>query len=264
MQFLIEYGYLVLFIFIFLDQVGLPLPSIAVILAAGALSGTGEMSAYMVILLTVLACIPADLLWFYLGKTRGGKVLGLLCSISLEPDYCVRKTETSFERLGSFSLVIAKFIPGLQTIAPPMAGLIQMPTIRFLALDIFGATLWASVLTFIGYWFSAELTGIATRFSELGVSAAIIVIGLFATFLGFKLVQRQLFLRSLRMRMLLPVEVNQKLNAGEALYIIDLRHRMDFNALPYALPGAVRVPMEKIAEHHQLIPRDKDIVLYCS
>ncbi len=264
MQFLIDYGYLVLFLFIFLDQVGLPLPSIAVILAAGALAGTGEINAYLAVLVVVLACVPADLFWFYLGKTRGGKVLNLLCSISLEPDYCVRRTEVSFERIGSFSLIIAKFVPGLQTIAPPMAGFTQMSTFRFLVLDVLGATLWASVLTYIGFLFSAALTDIAARFVSLGIIATFIIIGLFATFIGYKFVQRQFFLRSLRMRMLQPEEVNQKLVAGDSLYIIDLRHRLDFNALPYTIPGAVRVPMEKIGEHHRLIPRDRDIVLYCS
>ena len=264
MQYLIDYGYLILFLFIFLDQIGLPLPSIAVILAAGALSGAGEMSAYLAVLVAVLACVPADLFWFYLGRTRGGKVLNLLCSISLEPDYCVRRTEVSFQRIGSFSLIIAKFVPGLQTIAPPMAGFTQMSVFKFLGLDILGATLWASVLTYIGFLFSAELTGVAVRFASLGVIATFIVIGLFATFIGYKLVQRQLFLRSLRMRMLKPEEVTQKLEAGNSIYIIDLRHRLDFNALPYTIPSAVRVPMEKIGEHHQLIPRDRDIILYCS
>jgi len=123
MDFLIEYGYLLLFLVIFLDQIGLPLPSLPVILAAGALAGSGEMNVWLVVLVTFLACVPADFCWYQLGRTRGGKVLTLLCSISLEPDYCVRRTELSFEKLGPFSLVIAKFVPGLQTIAPPMAGL---------------------------------------------------------------------------------------------------------------------------------------------
>ena len=264
MQFLAEYGYLILFIVIFLDQAGLPLPSDPFILSAGALAGAGEMNAAIIVLGTVLACIPADLSWFYLGKTRGGKVLNLLCSISLEPDYCVRRTETSFERLGVYSLIIAKFIPGLQTIAPPMAGFTQMSTGKFLALDIIGATLWACALTYIGFLFSNELTAIASRFAELGGIAAIIILGLFVAFIGYKLIQRQLFLRSLRMRMLRPQEVSEKLEAKESFYIIDLRHRLDFNALPYGVPGAVRVPMEKVQEHYPLIPRDQDIILYCS
>jgi membrane protein DedA with SNARE-associated domain len=264
MEFLIEYGYLLLFGLIFLDQLGLPLPSIPVVLGAGALSGMGEMNLALAVFVAVLACVPADLVWFYLGRTRGGKVLNLLCSISLEPDYCVHRTEVSFERFGPFTLVLAKFVPGLQTIAPPMAGLTGMPMARFLALDTLGATLWAAIIAYIGFLFSEELTAVATRFAELGGLATIIVVGLFAVFVVVKAWQRMRFLRTLKMRQLLPREVHAILESGEPVYIIDLRHRIDFNALPYTVPGALRVPMEHIEQHHEAIPRDRDIVLYCS
>ncbi|MFT5134817.1 MAG: membrane protein DedA with SNARE-associated domain [Gammaproteobacteria bacterium] len=264
MQFLIDYGYFVLFLLIFLDQIGLPLPSVPVVLASGALSGMDEMNAYLAVLITVLACLPADSFWYYLGRTKGGKVLSILCSISLEPDHCVRRTEISFERLGFFSIIIAKFIPGLQTIAPPMAGLTQMSVWRFLALDVLGATLWASVLVYVGYLFSNELADIAGRFSELGVIAALMVAGTLILFILAKLTQRQLFLKSLRTRMVEPTEVKDKLDAGDSPFIIDLRHRLDFNAVPHTLPNAHRIPMEHINKFHEEIPRDRDIVLYCS
>jgi membrane protein DedA with SNARE-associated domain len=264
LEFLIEYGYLLLFLLIFLDQVGLPLPSIPIILAAGALAGQGEMSFPLVVAVTVVACVPADLIWYYLGRHRGGKVLSLLCSISLEPDSCVRRTEESFEKLGPLSLVIAKFVPGLQTVAPPMAGLSGMPLTRFLFLDTTGAALWAGAAAYVGYLFSNQLSTIATRFAELGGLAAAIVIAALALFILVKVIQRQRFLRSLRMRMLAPREVKDKLSAGESVYIIDLRHQLDFNAMPYTVPGAIRMPFEQIDEHHETIPRDRDIVLYCS
>lgn len=111
-----------------LSSTGLPLPSIPVVLAASALSSIGEMNFSLVVLITVLASVPADVAWFYLGRMRGGKVLNLLCSISLEPDFCVYRTEASFERFGSYTLVVAKFVPGLATIAPSMAGLAGMST----------------------------------------------------------------------------------------------------------------------------------------
>lgn len=264
MQFLTEYGYLLLFALIFLDQLGFPLPSIPIVLAAGALAGTGEMNLTLVVLITVLACVPADFAWFYLGRIRGGKVLNLLCSISLEPDYCVNKTEASFERFGSYTLAVAKFVPGLTTIAPPMAGLTGMSITRFLVLNTLGATIWAVVFAYIGFVFSHQLVDVAKRFVELGGVAAAILIALFAVFLAVKIWQRKLFLRTLRMRQLHPRDVNAKLESGESVYVIDLRHHHDFNALPYKVPGALRVPMEDIEEHHEAIPRDRDIVVYCS
>ena len=264
MQFLIEYGYILLFLLVFLDQVGLPLPSLPGVLAAGALAGTGEMSFPVVIALTVLACVPADFMWYYLGRTRGGKVLTTICTISLEPEHCVRRTEASFERLGPYSLLIAKFVPGLQTIAPPMAGLTGMPVSRFLPLDALGAFMWATVVAWIGLLFSDQLAAVATRFIELGGLAAIILVVLVALWIIMRILQRRAFIRALRMRTLQPSEVNQKMAKGEPVYVIDLRHRLDFNAFPYTVPGAVRVPMEHIEEHHERIPRDRDIVLYCS
>lgn len=264
MQFLTEYGYLLLFALIFLDQLGFPLPSIPIVLAAGALAGTGEMNLTLVVLITVLACVPADFAWFYLGRIRGGKVLNLLCSISLEPDYCVNKTEASFERFGSYTLAVAKFVPGLTTIAPPMAGLTGMSITRFLVLNTLGATIWAVVFAYIGFVFSHQLVDVAKRFVELGGVAAAILIALFAVFLAVKIWQRKLFLRTLRMRQLHPRDVNAKLESGESVYVIDLRHHHDFNALPYKVPGALRVPMEDIEKHHEAIPRDRDIVVYCS
>ncbi len=264
MEFLTEYGYLLLFALIFLDQLGFPLPSIPIVLAAGALAGAGEMNFTLVVLITVLASVPADFAWYYLGRIRGGKVLNLLCTISLEPDYCVHRTEASFERFGAYSLALAKFVPGLTTIAPPMAGLTGMSTSRFLVLNTLGATIWALFFAWIGFLFSDQLVDIARRFAELGGLAVITLIALFSAFLAVKFWQRQLFLRTLRMRQLHPREVHDKLNSGENVYVIDLRHRYDFNALPHKVPGALRVPMEDIEKHHETIPRDRDIVVYCS
>ncbi|MEO2173147.1 MAG: VTT domain-containing protein [bacterium] len=208
--------------------------------------------------------MPADFLWYHLGRTRGGKVLTILCSISLEPDYCVKRTEMSFEKLGSLSLVVAKFVPGLQTIAPPVAGLTHMPAVKFLTLDLLGATIWAVVVAAIGFLFADELTAMATTFAELGGMALVIVLVLLAALITIKITQRQLFLSSLRTRMMQPREVVEKLKAGQPVYIIDLRHRLDFNALPYAIPNAVRIPMEHIDDHYEHMPKDQDIVLYCS
>jgi hypothetical protein len=112
--------------------------------------------------------------------------------------------------------------------------------------------------------FADQLTEIATSFAELGGLALGILAGLLLVFIIGKFIQRHLFLSSLRTRILKPREVNEKLDSGEKPYIIDLRHKHDFDALPYVIPNSVRIPMEHIDEHHEHIPRDRDIVLYCS
>ena len=131
-QFLINHGPPVVFVAVFLEQMGLPLPVIPLLLAAGALSATGKFSPLLGLGITVLACLIADTFWFYLGRYRGHRVLGLLCRISLEPDSCVRRTQNVFTRYGLRGLVVAKFVPGLNTVAPPLAGMAGVQVSRFL------------------------------------------------------------------------------------------------------------------------------------
>lgn len=264
MQFLIEYGYLVIFVWVALDQAGLPLPAVPLLLAAGALAGIGELSLVLIILTAIIAAVPVDLFWYWLGRIRGGKVLNLLCSISLEPDYCVRNTEHTFDRLGVFSLLIAKFVPGMQTLAPPMAGMTNMRVSLFLFLDTLGTLIWALLFAGVGFWFHTELEYMAGRFAELGVLAGYILFGALFLYVGVKLVQRRLFLRSLRMRRLKPSDVNKLLNSDKDVHVIDLRHNYDFEAQPHMVPTAVRVPMEAIERHLPRIPKDSDIIVYCN
>ncbi len=264
LTFLIAHGYLVIFVWVALDQAGLPLPAIPLLLAAGALAGMGELNLSLILLVCVLASVPIDAFWFWLGRLRGARVLHLLCILSIEPDFCVRSTEEQFRRLGPLSVVIAKFVPGLNILAPPMSGLTGMPLPLFLVLDTLGALIYAAVFVGVGMFFHTELEMIAMRVAELGALAAIIVGGLVAVFFGWKLVNRQIFLQSLRMRRVTPFEVDERIRAGEDFHIIDLRHNYDFKAIPHLLPGALRVPMESIDRHAHTIPLDSDIVLCCS
>lgn len=264
LAFLVEYGYIVVFAWVALDQAGLPLPAVPVLLAAGAMAATGELSLPIIIALATLASVPIDWFWFELGRRRGGRVLLLLCAISLEPDYCVRNTEATFARLGKASLLIAKFVPGLQTIAPPMAGMTGMPLGLFLLLDTAGALIWAGLIAGIGFAFGEELTEVAGRFGELGTVAGLIVGGALLAWVAFKFVQRRLFLRTLRMRRLTPEEVRVRMGAEPQIHVIDLRHQYDVELLPKTVPGALRIPMEFIDQHAHEIPKDSDIILYCS
>src|ERR1022692_1177077 len=140
--FLIRYGPLLVFTVVFLDQMGVPLPAVPWLLAAGALSATGQFSLLLWLGITVLACLIADLIWFYLGRHRGHRVLGLLCRISLEPDSCVRRTQNMYARYGLRGVVVAKFLPGLSTVVPPLAGMAGVSAGRFLSVDAVGSLLY--------------------------------------------------------------------------------------------------------------------------
>ncbi|MBT5700375.1 MAG: sulfurtransferase [Gammaproteobacteria bacterium] len=264
LQFLVEHGYVVIFAWVALDQAGLPLPTLPLLLAAGALAGTGELSLLGIFVVCTLATVPIDLFWFWLGRLRGARVLHLLCILSLEPDYCVRDTEALFKKLGPLSVVLAKFIPGLQTLAPPMSGLTGMSMLVFFILDLVGTLAWVAFFVLVGFYFHTELELIAQKAADAGLIAGLFLGGIVAAYFIYKIVTQQRFLRSLRMRRLTPEDVRQRISEGDDFHILDLRHDYDFDAFPHLVPGALRVPMESIDRHNGSIPKDSDIVLYCS
>ena len=260
-DFLIRHGYAVLFGWVLLEQMGLPIPAAPLLIAAGALARAGKMNLTFALALALIAVILADLFWYSLGRYRGGRILKLLCRISLEPDSCVRRTENLFVRHGVHSLLVAKFVPGLNTAAPSLAGIFRMPVRRFMIFDFLGALLWVGSVTSLGLIFSDQLEQIALRWSGWLVA---VLAGSLAAYVLWKFIQRRRFIRRLRIARITPKELMDKLTAGETISIVDLRQPMDIEAFPQMIPGALRIAMEEIEERHAEIPRDRDVVLYCS
>jgi membrane protein DedA with SNARE-associated domain len=264
MDFLVANGYLVLFLWVLGEQVGLPVPAAPLLLAAGALVGLGKLSAPAVVLLSTLAAVAADLLWFRLGQRRGAKVLNFLCKISLEPDSCVRQTQSRISKNGARSLLFAKFIPGFSTAAPPMAGAVGMGLGRFLIFDFLGSLLWVGSFVLLGFAFSHELERLAAYSSHLGAWLLVLLLGALAAFLWRKYGQRRRFVKDLAVARIPAEELKARLEAGEALTIVDLRHPLDWLADPRTLPGAIRMKPDEIEQRNQEIPRDREVILYCT
>lgn len=263
-QFVLEHGYLVLAVWVLLDQLGLPFPAIPIMIAVGGLAGGGQLDLATALLISTLACLPSDIFWYETGRRRGGAILRFLCKVSLEPDSCVRNTEDMFDRYGARSLLIAKFFPGFQTMAPPLAGMSRLPFARFLAFDIGGAFLWSAAFIGAGFALHDQLDRAYQMISELGAGAgAIIGVGL-ALWVAWKWVHRQLFLRSLRIARIGPDELKRMLDAGEDVSIVDLRSAIAFEMDPHRIPTAQVMSLEEIDQHHERIPRGRDIVLYCT
>jgi membrane protein DedA with SNARE-associated domain len=263
LEFLVEHGYVVLFCWVFAEQIGLPVPTIPLLLAMGALAGAGRLSVMAAALLSILAALCADFVWYWLGRTRGMKVLQFLCKISLEPDSCVRQTEGVFAKSGAWSLLFAKFVPGLGTVAPPLAGMIQMRLRRFILFDGAGATLWAGAFLSLGYLFSEQIELVATYAARLGRGLGVLLVSGLVLYLAYKVIVRRQFLRELRIARISVDELKRKIDAGEDLVIVDLRHSIDFEANPETIPGAVHLDVARLEERDRL-PRDRDVVLYCT
>lgn len=262
--FLVEHGGTVLFVAVFAEQIGLPVPAIPVLLAAGALAGAGKMSLAGAVLLSLVACFAGDLIWYEVGRRRGRHALNLLCRISLEPDSCVRRTENFFERHGLRSLILAKFVPGLSTITPALAGLFGVSGRQFLLYNGLGALVWSVAFIAPGYLFSNQLESMAEQVARFGASAVLLLGGSFAAYLAYKFAHRQWLLRELRMARISPDELKRMMDDGQKVLVVDLRGAMDHEADPHTIPGALRMTAEELEHRHHEIPRDQDVILFCA
>lgn len=261
---LVRYGYAVVFGWVLAEQIGLPIPAVPVLLAAGALAGTGRLHLVLVLALAVVASLVSDVAWYWIGRARGGRVLGLLCRISLEPDSCVRRTQETFGEHGARSLLFAKFVPGLSTVAPPLAGIVRMPFLRFVAFTGLGGFTWAGLFVGLGWMFSDQLERVAGYAVRLGGWLIALLVAALAAYVAWKYIARQRFLRRIRIARITVEELKAKLDAGEAMVVVDVRHPVDFEAEPAIIPGALHLTTEEVEARHLEIPRDREIVLYCT
>ncbi len=264
LAFLVQHGALVLFVMLFIEQIGIPLPAAPFLLAAGALVATGEMNWVVLLGSAALGGLLADLIWYQLGRVRGTRILGLLCRISIEPDSCVRSTQEIFSRYGMRAIVGSKFVPGLSTVMPPLAAIFHVSIRRFLFFDLLACILYPAVIGSLGFAFSDQLLGILHALGRIGHGAIIVLGGLLGAYLGYKYFQRQRLLRKLRIARISVDELHRKQEAGEDLLVVDLRSAADLHNDPFIIKGALHLHLHELERRHLEIPRDRDVVLYCS
>lgn len=263
-DFVAEHGYALIALFVFIEQIGLPVPAMPVLMAGGALARIGHLDFAVALVVSIAASSIADAVWYEIGRRKGGSVLRLLCRISLEPDTCVRHTENVFERWGSGAVVIAKFMPGLNTITPPMAGVVRMPRYVFFTLNAVGGLLNFGLFISLGWLFGNQIEEIVEYASTYGVRFGALLGLALAAWIGRKWYERNKFMRDHRTARITVGELASRMDAGEQFSIIDLRHVMDFDADPEMIPGAIHLPVEHIDRRVGEIPRDREIILYCT
>ncbi len=261
---LLVYGYLLLFVWVLVEQMGLPIPASPVILAAGALSAEALMHFFLAFAAVVVAALISDTTWFFLGRRYGHRIMRRLCKLSLEPSTCVRRTQESMGRRGAVMLLFAKFVPGLAILAPPIAGQYRMPAWRFLCFDLLGTSAWAAALLLGGRFFGDALQHNPALLAWAGRFSGVLLLAGIVGFFVARILRRRAMLRKLVASRIEPEELKRKLDAGEQVYIVDLRHPLEMLTDPYTLPGALQFAPEAVARRHQEIPRDRDVVLYCT
>jgi membrane protein DedA with SNARE-associated domain len=204
LQFVLKHGYLFLFAALFAHQIGVPLPGPLFLLAAGALAAAGKLSLLAVIGLTVTACVLADWIWYETGRRGGDKVLHFLHRLTRDPEFHDRNAKRIFARYGLPLLLVAKFVPGLDAVAPPLAGTSRTSRVRFLTFDAIGASLYACVYGGLGYVFSHHLDRAAVYVSRAGRLFLSLALAAALFYLIYKLVRQSLF-RESRVLRIAPV-----------------------------------------------------------
>jgi membrane protein DedA with SNARE-associated domain len=263
-NFLLHHGYLVVLVTVFVDQFGIPFPAVPFLIAAGALARSGDLSLVGVAGVAIATAIAAHAVWYEAGRRMRGDVLGFMCRLSLEPDLCVRRAQNFFARQGNRALIFSYFVPGFGILAAPIAGMLRMSRWVFLGLNAIGAVLWAGVALTLGYLLSAQVESLLETAAQLGGSSLTLLAVAFVAYLGWKVIQRQLVFRDLRLARITPEELKQRLDQRQPTVVLDLRHRLEFEGDARTIPGAIRMAPEELEQRHGEIPRDVEVVLYCS
>jgi membrane protein DedA with SNARE-associated domain len=263
-EFLRAYGYPLIFLAVLGENLGLPLPSFAVVLAAASLAAEMHFSLAGLAAVAASAAILGDLVWYLLGRFRGRPILRLLCSISLNPDSCVSRTETLFERHGLKSLLVAKFVPGLNTVAPPLAGLLAISVVRFLLFDLAGTALWAGAAIGVGWIFRFQVIALMGWLDAVGKLGLALLALLVACWALYKWLERRRFYRLLERSRISAPELKELLDRGENIVVVDLRSDLTYRVDGLKVRGAIHIPPHQFNLRYKEIPAGRTVVMYCT
>lgn len=256
--------YFVLLGWVFLDRAGIPIPAAPMLVAAGALTAGNQLRFSLALILGLIGALTADTVWFVIGRSHGHRVLSLLCRLSCEPGVCVRRTQDFFGNHPAATLLLAKFIPGLAALTSPVASQSGMRFRRFLLFDSAGSALWVGVLLATGHFLRDVIARDPSLLHWAGRFSGLLLVFTVAALLIWRFVRRRLAIKQLKAIRVDPKELKRQLDAGEKIAVIDLRHPLELLVDPFVLPGAVHVSPEALTKRSQIIPRDRDVVLYCT
>jgi membrane protein DedA with SNARE-associated domain len=260
-----RYGVALIFANVFLEQIGAPIPALPTLIVAGAFAAHGRMHLAAILLVALAASLIADAIWYLIGRRQGHRVLKTLCKISLSPDTCVRSTEMMFEKAGMPSLLYAKFIPGFSTVAPPLAGITGRSLGAFLVWDGLGTLLWAGSGVALGLLFHNAVQRVIGYLETLGFWAVVILGAGLAAVVILKWHERRKARTLLDIARMSVAELKRRLQEDQPPpLIVDVRNRAAHRYDPRRIPGAIRMAVDELDEKVDQLPRDREIVLYCT
>src|ERR1700730_18066402 len=254
----------VVFLNVLLEQLGLPVPAFPTLVVAGALAADHRLPAAPLYGLAVAACVLGDSAWYLAGRIYGGRVMNLLCHISLTPDWCVSQTQTTFERWGAKALIVAKFVPGLSIMAPPLAGAVGMSYARFVGFSAIGGGLWVGAALLAGVLLREQIERLLPQVAGIGGAGIAIILVLLGAYILFKWWERRRFYRALRMARISVAELHEQMSRDPAPLIVDVRSQTARALELRRIPGALHVPVLEVERHMGSFARDREIILYCT
>jgi membrane protein DedA with SNARE-associated domain/rhodanese-related sulfurtransferase len=256
-----QYGLAAVFLNVFIEQLGVPIPAYPTLIITGALSSHANFTAPALLVASFSAALMADFIWYLAGKWYGRKVITQLCRISLSPHTCVQQTEAIYLRWGAPSLLVAKFIPGFASIGSALAGMLGTRRIAFLFFDGLGAALWAGSAIWLGSLFREAVGDLLAVLEQLG-KWGLLLLGLaLIAFVANKWWQRRCFVKSLRMARVSVDELHQLRMAKAAPVIVDVRPA--YAQRDGHIPGAITISMEEMNDLALILADDTEVIVYC-
>jgi membrane protein DedA with SNARE-associated domain len=261
-----HHGYIIIFATVLAEAIGLPVPAALALVAGGAAAASGTLRAPTILLLAVAAMLAGDSLLYVLGRRTGWGLLGFLCKVSVSPETCILRSAESFYKRGRYTLLIAKFIPGVNTMAPPLAGSMKMPFAQFLGLDLLGAALYALVYGGVGFLFGDFLAAITRGFLEAGHLAEVVAILAAIAYAAY----RVWLYRKHRIYRVVPrvqvMELARQLQSEEGgkILLADVRSHGYYDPGATRIRGSIRIEPNNLSQAVKTLPKDKDIYLYCT
>ena len=251
------------FLNVMLNQGGLPLPALPTVLTAAALSAQHPNQLATVVMAGVGGALLGDLAQYWCGRRFGRRILSMICKVSFSPDFCVSQTEAMLSKIGPLSLIFAKFFPGVSLLSVAMAGITQMRLPLFLFLDAIGALLFIGSIAAFGWMFQDEIISAVDKLATFGLWGAIAALAMLALYMAARWVQRQLFIRSLRMSRITVAELRRLMAEGKRILILDVRP-LDARAAGGIIPGAVAAHATEIKAVLEGYTHEHETIVYCA
>jgi membrane protein DedA with SNARE-associated domain/rhodanese-related sulfurtransferase len=259
---LAAHGYSILLTIVFLEAIGLPVPAALALLIAGAASARGSLYGPYALGGAMLAMLAGDTLMFVVGRFTGWWLLGILCRISLNPESCILRSADSFYRRGRTLLVVAKFIPGINTMAPPLAGCMNMRVMQFLRLDLAGTALYTGAYFLVGFAFSDALKAITRGYRSFGQVVSWLVIAAVVAFLGVRVVRWLKERRLQAVTLVAPEVAARSLADGGSVY--DVRSHGYLDAKAVRIQGSKRLDPNALNQAGDEVPSGRPVFVYCT